>query len=162
MYNGKKKHFSRDSNYIATTNLGWPLIFIKTKRELQSWFYNWRCLFRDSQEHSVMLDALASISFLPEVAPQISLNKNIAYGSMYNFKIRSDTKILNRSCKFLIFKTKEQPHFFSYGWRLTFLFLCYHARHLQQIFEITFFSRTNNKPLMVSVTIPQNTNSFLH
>lgn len=22
MYNGKKKHFSRDSNYIATTNLG--------------------------------------------------------------------------------------------------------------------------------------------
>ena len=35
--------------------------------------------------------------------------------------------------KFLIFKTKKRPHFFSEAGGWFFLILCYHARHLQQI-----------------------------
>ena len=40
--------------------------------------------------------------------------------------------------------------------------LCYHARHLQQVFELTVWAKANGKPLTVSVATPKSTNTFLY
>ena len=52
--------------------------------------------------------------------------------------------------KFLIFKTKKRPHFFSKV-RGCFFILCYHARHLQQIHSDENFCRMYVLSTIVSV-----------
>ena len=60
-----------------------------------------------------------------------------------------------------MFKTKNSLNFFLRLAADCFT-LCYPARHLQQIFELTVWSKANDKPLMVSVATPKSTNSFLY
>ena len=78
---------------------------------------------------------------LPEVVPQLWLNKNTVFGSINN-------KFLNYS----YLKLKRPQFFYEIGgW---FFNLCYLTRDLQQIFKPTCWSKTNSKSLMVSVAAP--------
>ena len=76
---------------------------ISTDYFLRSWFCNWRCLFWDSQQHSLM---------------QTTLNLTVTLKcSLFHVN-------------FGYLKLKNNLIFF-WGW--FFLILCYHTRHLQQI-----------------------------
>ena len=58
-------------------------------------------------------------------------------------------KVTMNLCKFLIFKTKKTTSFL--GWKLIFLILCYHARHLQQIYWNKFFCGMYGLAVMLSL-----------